>query len=170
MISALVEGILVEKPQVKEARNGSTFGTCRVKVVQQGGEPVYVRAITFSASAVAALVELEVGDAVSMAGELKAGVWVPKGGMPRPNLDLTVHRVQSAYDVKRKREAAQDAQGRRKAEQAGEYGDALDRGTEDVSVGMAGGSEHAPRHQAAPAKPDKTPPVPVDDFSDEIPF
>ena len=64
-----------------------------------------MRLTAFSGSACAALLALDDGDAV--AGTLKDGAWVDRDGAARPNLDMVVAQVLTAYHVQRRHQATQ---------------------------------------------------------------
>ena len=63
--------------------------------------------IAFSESACAALLALESGDAVSLAGSLTPKAWTDREGVVRPALDLVASQVLTAYPVARKRKAVE---------------------------------------------------------------
>jgi single-stranded DNA-binding protein len=67
---------------------------------------VFVNVVAFSESAQAALLALGDGDAVALAGTLTPKAWVDREGQARPALDMVAAQVLTAYQVKRKREAA----------------------------------------------------------------
>ncbi len=60
----------------------------------------------FSESACAALMALEDGDALAVAGTLKPGAWVDRDGKARPNVDLVAAQVMTVYGLKKKRDDA----------------------------------------------------------------
>lgn len=107
MIDALILGRLVGKPTQRTGGSGKPFTTARVRVAARDSETLFVSVIAFSASAQAALLALDDGEGVALAGELSPKIWTPKdGGEPRPALDMVAHAVLTAYAVQRKREAA----------------------------------------------------------------
>lgn len=113
-IDCLVSGKLHAKPQQRMTKAGKPFCTCVVKAPVRGsgqeGEPpvCFVSVIAFAEVAVAALLALEAGDSVAIAGEATPKVYVPgNGGEPRASLDLLAHAVVSPYSVRAKRQAAQ---------------------------------------------------------------
>lgn len=106
MIDALIGGKIASKPERRQAKDGKPFAVVRLSVPDREGCDHLVQAIAFDPEAVSALLALDKGDAVSVAGELSAAVYQPEGKEPRTSLRLLVHGVLSAYVVKRKREAA----------------------------------------------------------------
>jgi single-stranded DNA-binding protein len=109
VIDALVAGRICGKPQARTAKNGAPFAVGRIRVATRDGGALFVSVISFSASAVPALLALDDGDSVALAGELTPKVYTAKNGEPRPALDLLAHAVLSEYSVSRKREAAKAA-------------------------------------------------------------
>ncbi|HXP99351.1 MAG TPA: single-stranded DNA-binding protein [Solirubrobacteraceae bacterium] len=105
MIDALLAGRLYGKPQARTAKNGSAFAVGKIRVGTRGGSALFVSVITFSATAAQALLALEDGDSITIAGELTPKVWTDRDGTAHPQLDLLAHAVLSPYHVKRKREA-----------------------------------------------------------------
>ncbi len=118
-IDALVSGRIHKTPQRRISQNGKPFATAIVRAAARDGTGLFVSVITFSDSAIAALMALEDGDAVAIAGELTPKIFTPRdGGEPRPSLDLVGHRVMSEYNVQRKRKAVAEAQSPRTDERA----------------------------------------------------
>ncbi len=106
MIDALIQGTLYKAPQARTASNGRRFATANVRTPTKDGSTIFVSVIAFAESAVTALLALEDGDSVALAGELTPKVYQPRdGGEPRPSLDLLAHRVLTEYHVARKRKA-----------------------------------------------------------------
>jgi single-stranded DNA-binding protein len=109
-IDALVSGVLQAKPQRRTTKAGKPFATATVRSPVRGGTDggavCFVSVICFDDAAVAALLALDAGDSVSLAGEATPKVYAPAGGEPRASLDLLAHAVVSPYSVQRKRQAA----------------------------------------------------------------
>jgi hypothetical protein len=61
--------------------------------------------MAFSEPVCAALLALDVGDEVALAGMLKLGAWIDHDGNAKPNLDLPVARLLMVYHLKRRRQA-----------------------------------------------------------------
>ena len=106
MIEALISGKLLGQPSEKMAKTGKPFVTAKVRV-HAGEADVFVNVIAFSESACAALLALESGDAVSLAGSLTPKAWTDREGVVRPALDLVASQVLTAYHVARKRKAVE---------------------------------------------------------------
>jgi hypothetical protein len=69
------------------------------------GESIFCNVITFVAKVGKSLLELDDGAPVSLAGELKVGVYAAKSGETKANLSLTAHELISPYHVTRRRKA-----------------------------------------------------------------
>ena len=107
MIEGLVAGKVYGRPEQRTGTNsGRPFVTAKVRAATSGGEMLFVNVLAFDATAQAALLALSDGDAVSLAGTLTPKVWTDREGQARPSLDMVASQVLSAYQVKRKREAA----------------------------------------------------------------
>lgn len=119
-IDALLQGRLMAAPTQRTSRNGNPFTTCRLRVSgaaagngDAADDSLLVSCIAFDERAQAALMSLDVGEAIAVAGALKAGVWTANDGATKPSLDMTVGAVLSAYSVSKRRKAAQpDQEGR----------------------------------------------------------
>lgn len=103
MIDGLVAGRLVGQAEMRVGKNATQFVVAKVKATAGDGEAVIVNVITFSSEACAALMALDDGHAVSLAGSLTPKVWSDKQGNTRPALDmvatdvLTVHQASRQY-------------------------------------------------------------------------
>lgn len=104
MIDALVSGRLYGKATARTAKNGNRFATAKVRVTAGNGEAIFVNVISFRESAITALLALDDGDSVSLAGELTPKVWTDGNGEARPALNLVAHAVLTPYHVTRKRQ------------------------------------------------------------------
>lgn len=104
MIEALIAGKLQGPPSEKMAKTGKPFVTAKVRV-HAGEADVFVNVIAFNELACAALLALESGDAVALAGSLTPKAWTDREGVVRPALDLVASQVLTAYHVARKRKA-----------------------------------------------------------------
>ena len=118
-IDALIAGRIARDPQARTASNGRRYVTTLVRAAIRDGNGLFVSVIAFSDSACDALLALDDGDSVAIAGELTPTVYFPKDGSdPRPSLDLVAHRVLSEYHVARKRKAMTDSKAPRNADRA----------------------------------------------------
>lgn len=115
-IDALLNGRLMNQPTQRTSQRGTAFTVCRIRVSGAGAgesESLLVNVIAFAEPAQSALMSLDAGEAVSLAGSLKVGIWQAQDGTARPSLDLTASAVLSAYSVAKRRKAAQpDQEGR----------------------------------------------------------
>ena len=110
MIDALISGRISKPPQSRVASNGKRFCTAVLRASTRDGNGIYVSVIAFSTTACDALLALDEGDSVALAGELTPKIYTPRDGSePRPSIDLVAHRVLSEYHVSRKRRAMADA-------------------------------------------------------------
>lgn len=132
-LDVLVQGRLTKAPESRTARNGTPFALAQVSVTMEEGD-VLASVIAFRPEAVDALLALEKGDAVAIAGRAKVGVWQPREGEPRASLSITADAVLSVYAIRRKRAAVQgdgndtDSGTRAPADRSGELPQERDRG------------------------------------------
>lgn len=106
MIRALISGELVADPQQRTSKNGNPYALARVSVPQGDEGRVFCSVIAFDDAAVARLLQLKAGAAVSLAGTLKVGTYQAKGGTTRPSLDLQADEVASTTPRPRKAKEA----------------------------------------------------------------
>lgn len=106
LIDGLVAGKLMGDAEMREGKSASKFVLAKVRVVAGDGEPVVVNVIAFAPEACAALLALEDGDSVSLAGSLTPKVWTDKQGNTKPALDMVASNVMTAYQADQKREAS----------------------------------------------------------------
>ena len=107
MIDALIAGKLHTRPEQRTGKNGHPFATAKVRAAGGDGESLFVNVIAFDDAAVAALLALDAGDSVALAGSVTPKAWTDRDGQPRPALDMVAHQVLTAYHVTRKRRAVQ---------------------------------------------------------------
>lgn len=105
MIEGLIAGHLVGLAETRQGKNDSTFALAKVKATAGDGESLIVNVIAFAAEASAALMALDDGDAVALAGALTPKVWTDKQGNTRPALDMVATQVLTAYHAARKQQA-----------------------------------------------------------------
>jgi single-stranded DNA-binding protein len=108
MIDVLIAGRLCSQPEERTSKNGRTYVTARL-LAAAGEERQLVSAIAFDEGACRALLALDEGASVAIAGELRPKIYEARDGSAKLGLDLTAHAVLSAYSVRRKRQAAQPA-------------------------------------------------------------
>lgn len=104
MIEGLITGHLVGLAETRQGKNDSTFALAKVKATAGDGESLIVNVIAFAAEASAALMALDDGDAVALAGALTPKVWTDKQGNTRPALDMVATQVLTAYHAARKQQ------------------------------------------------------------------
>lgn len=117
MIDALVGGKLFKAAEERRAASGKTFVTANVRAADGEGDGMFVNVVAFSDSAKAALLALEDGDSLSLAGTLKIATYEARDGSVKPKVSMVAHSVLTAYHVSRKRKAiSEGADGQRAAE------------------------------------------------------
>lgn len=104
MIEGLIAGHLVGLAETRQGKNDSMFALAKVKAIAGDGESLIVNVIAFAAEASAALMALDDGDAVALAGALTPKVWTDKQGNTRPALDMVATQVLTAYHAARKQQ------------------------------------------------------------------
>lgn len=105
MIDALVAGKLYGLAEERESKQGKPFVTAKVRATAGNSESLFVNVIAFDGSTCEALLALDDGDPVALAGTLTPKAWTDKDGNPRPALDLVAHGLVTPYHVTRKRRA-----------------------------------------------------------------
>ncbi|RQQ08146.1 single-stranded DNA-binding protein [Burkholderia stagnalis] len=109
MLDALASGKLYGKPGERTGPSGRPFVTAKMRVSVGDGDALFVNVIAFSDDVKVALLALDDGDSVALAGTLTPKVWTDRNGDAKPALDMVAHTVMTAYHVKRKRAAVQGA-------------------------------------------------------------
>lgn len=102
MIRALIAGELVADPQQRTSKAGNAYALARVSVPQGDAGRLFCSVIAFEDAAVARLLQLRAGAAVSLAGTLKIATYQAKDGTVRPSLDLVADEVASTTPRPRK--------------------------------------------------------------------
>jgi single-stranded DNA-binding protein len=97
VIDGLVSGRLVGVAEQREGKNATRFAVAKVRATAGDGESVVVNVIAFAPEACAALLALDDGDSVALAGALTPKVWSDKQGNTKPALDMVASRVLTAY-------------------------------------------------------------------------
>lgn len=107
MIDALIQGKLIKAPESRTTKTGKPMASARLRVpTSNPAETLFASVVAFDPEAVAALLALGAGDAVSVAGSLKVGVWVDGQGNAKPQADIVADRVLSVYAIRKQRAAA----------------------------------------------------------------
>ncbi len=107
MIDGLISGKLFGKPAQRTSKAGKPFAIAKVRAAGGDGESLFVNVIAFDPAPCAALLALDDGDSVALAGTLTPKAWTDREGQPRPVLDMVAAQVLTAYHVKRKRTAVE---------------------------------------------------------------
>jgi single-stranded DNA-binding protein len=109
MIDALIAGKLQGLAEQRTGNSGKPFTLAKVRAAGSDGEAMFVNVIAFSATAGAALMALQDGDSLALAGSLKVKTWTDRQGVAKPSLDMIAAQVLTAYHVTRKRKAVSPA-------------------------------------------------------------
>ncbi len=102
MIEGLISGTIVGLAESRQGKNETSFVLAKVKASAGDGDSLMVNVIAFAAEACAALMALDDGDAVALAGALTPKVWNDKQGNTRPALDMVATQVLTAYHALQK--------------------------------------------------------------------
>ena len=108
-IEALILGKLHQRAEQRTSKTGTPFVVAKVRAAAGEGETLFVNVIAFDGATCAALLALEAGDSVALAGTLKPGAWTDRDGNARPSVDLVAAQVMTVYGLKKKREAQDGA-------------------------------------------------------------
>lgn len=106
MIDALIQGRLYGRPEARKSKTGSMFYVAKVRVPTDQ-DSLFISVICFDDAVGEALLVLQDGDAVSLAGSITPKVWTDPKGNSRPSVDMVAHYITTPYHVKRKREKMQ---------------------------------------------------------------
>lgn len=110
-IDALIAGKLFRNAEERTGQSGKMFVRAKVRVATGDNDSVFVSVVAFSDSAKAALLALDDGEAVALAGSLTPKVWTDRNGDAKPALDMVAAQVLTTYHVQRKRKAVSGDQG-----------------------------------------------------------
>lgn len=109
MIDGLVSGRIFGKPENRTGRKESRYVAARI-IVTTEQQKITAHVIAFDEHAQRALLALDDGDAVCVAGTLTPKLHEDKNGTIKPALDVIAHAVLSAYHVRHKRQNIHDIQ------------------------------------------------------------
>lgn len=98
MIEALVSGKVLAKPTQKEGKN-KPFVLARVTAQSHTDDSVTVSVIAFNEDAQEALLKLDKGDLVSIAGKATPKLWEDPKGAKHSSLDLVANKVLTVFDA-----------------------------------------------------------------------
>lgn len=105
MIDALIAGKVFGTPTRRTSKAGKPFSIAKVRAAAGDGDLIFVNVIAFDDVPAAAILMLNDGDAVSIAGSLTPRVWTDKDGNTRPAVDLVANQVLTVYHVNKKRKS-----------------------------------------------------------------
>jgi single-stranded DNA-binding protein len=108
VIDTLIGGNLLAKPVSRRTKADAEFATAKVRTSARNGETFFVNVVAFDAHAVTALLALDKGDSVALAGEATPIAWTANDGTLRAGLDLVVHQILTEYHVARRRKAVRE--------------------------------------------------------------
>lgn len=104
-IEALVLGKLHQRAEQRTSKAGRPFVTAKARTAAGEGESLFVNVIAFGETACAALLALDAGDSLALAGTLKPGAWTDREGNARPSVDMVAAQVLTVYGMRKKRDA-----------------------------------------------------------------
>ncbi len=105
MIEALITGKLHQRAEERTSKGGKPFVKAQMRTAAGEAESLFVNVVAFSESACAALLALDAGDSLAVAGTLKPSAWIDRDGNARPSLDIVAAQVLTLYGLKRRRAA-----------------------------------------------------------------
>ena len=114
-IEALILGKLHQRAEQRTSKTGRPFVTAKARTAAGDGDSLFVNVIAFGETACAALLALDAGDSLALAGTLKPGAWTDREGNARPSVDIVAAQVLTVYGLKKKREASGQAAARPQA-------------------------------------------------------
>lgn len=110
MIDALITAKLFKKAEPRQSKNGNTFVTAKLTMADADQQRQFVNVIAFREPVCNALLALDVGDSLAVAGALKVATWSDKSGETRISYDLTAENVTTLYAVRKKRNQTQQSE------------------------------------------------------------
>lgn len=122
-IEALIVGKLHQRPEQRTSKTGRPFVTAKARTAAGEGDSLFVNVIAFGETACAALMALDAGDSLALAGTLKPGAWTDREGNARPSVDMVAAQVLTVYGLKKKRDASGQAAARPPAASQASAGD-----------------------------------------------
>lgn len=108
-IEALILGKLHQRAEQRTSKTGRVFVTAKARTAAGEGESLFVNVIAFGDTACAALLALDAGDSLALAGTLKPGAWTDREGNARSSVDMVAAQVLTVYGLKKKRDASGQA-------------------------------------------------------------
>jgi single-stranded DNA-binding protein len=114
-IEALILGKLHQRAEQRTSKTGRPFVAAKARTAAGEGDALFVNVIAFGEAACAALLALDAGDSLALAGTLKPGAWTDREGNARPSVDMVAAQVLTVYGLKKKRDACAPAAARTQA-------------------------------------------------------
>jgi single-stranded DNA-binding protein len=109
MISILVSGTLINKPVERTSKGTARkFVTAQIRSASDGDSFV-VSVIAFNGDVCNALLALDKGDDVCIAGSGKPTTWTGKDGAPAYGLSIIAQQLMSQYGLREKKRKSVDA-------------------------------------------------------------
>jgi single-stranded DNA-binding protein len=102
MIDALIGGKLRAKPTRRTAQSERVFTTAKALASIAAGAAVFVNVVAFSAPAQFALLALDAGDSVAIAGAVTPKAHLDREGTPKVSLDVIAQNVLTPFMLARK--------------------------------------------------------------------
>lgn len=109
MIDGLISGKVHARAVQRMGQSGRQFTCAKVLATTARGESVFCDVVAFDEVAQVALLALDAGDAVSLAGGLSPGVWTDKHGVAKPTLHVVANAVISVRMARPARRVEQSA-------------------------------------------------------------
>src|SRR5260370_39665332 len=118
MLNVLLTGTLVAHPKQRQASNGNAFATAMVRAPVEDADALFVSVITFSESAVAALMALTKGDAIAVTGRAKLKTW-DRDGEQKHGMDVGAEQVLTGYQADKRLRQGRTEQDHARSARAG---------------------------------------------------
>lgn len=109
MLDAILGGKLHKDPVQRTTQHGKPYTTATAKISQPDGTVIFASLVAFEPEPARKLAALTAGDSLAVQGSVTAKTWQDGKGDVHPSLDVIVTGVLSAYIVKKKRDAMQQA-------------------------------------------------------------
>lgn len=100
MIEAMIGGKLHGKPERRTAKSGKPYTLAKVRVLA-GNSTITGGVVAFAEPVQAALLALDDGEPVALAGSLTIKPWIDREGRPRAGFDLIANAVLTLHHAKR---------------------------------------------------------------------
>jgi len=107
MLSVLCSGSLVSDPRERTTTAGKPYVTASMRVPAEDAEAMLVSIIAFNADTVAAILALQRGDSVAVAGRGKLSSWT-KDGEEKHGLSVVADKVLTVYAAGKQRKVARE--------------------------------------------------------------